>query len=1343
MSTQSRTVGRVATADGSRGFQLTDDVPSAFASRVATTENASAVAEHAAHGARTKKECGADVFRGLEPTTTVLTSLRDEHRLSVRKPGRVTVTAIVIALVSCGTSAAAEKAAAEKDEPLPTFAETCFQTRPFGSFLPLADAQRMLEGIGGESRVSPADRASVKLKGLFRLRDWTPESTVCFNLREQASNFRIYVWGDGHGVAIYALPNISAAYRIAQAPHEHIAKDPLAVFSTLVATDDRRGFRLPPGAWQIRCQEGAVVLTKGSVRVMTVPLESPAKALYLEVPWDMVLQDLALLHSGPAPEEIAPAHRVVLDGKQPSALPWKETLPKGARLQKLPDGCVELAVENTAEPAMATVAVARPGLYEVIAQVDDATPGTGIALLNAKGEAADGIEFARVGKTSLGFGFGNPKEQPSVNVDFSSRSVPLAGPRQWLRLVVAGGWSRCWVSADGVHWGSVLDGRDRSSSWQTIALYAREASDPKTPDNAARHIRLRSLQVRELSGLTTAAAADLLAKTAAANVAMKVDQGESPPAWTQRIAMLAPKGSSPAAWRYACTLQALAAPLQSPYAELLLHRAVRERLQELRSTPAKIDLLQDAALVSRAGWDVTQRQFDVWNRLGREILNAGDRADFERYQQAIMQTSFAEPTERGGPISWELVRDAMLLFYVDHREVSLTRMEKLVAFWRANAADGQVGGWPIAPQIERLLQAFNVRPLKRGQRNGRRVAIDITRSVTPPLNRAATNILSELVSALEGKQYADAARSLISSAPPHDEGLVPAPDDDQLFVSFRVALRLLMARHPGFAEAMDRQVGPADQLRIEQVLARGDAAAVEALPLQYCGAAAATVPCQWLGDRALAAVDLAQAVSWYDEGLRWASPAQQPDLAARKRLAMAMLGTAQGRPPTQPVTLGSVKVPPEQFEGWIREQLARRRLTAEVASAADALPVVGVAQPAHYQMAPVGQLNDSEGRAFKGNDRQGEFKEIDWSWRSLTLQASEDSLLAAERSRITAFDLAGKLRWDVRLRNGWASSPVRPLVCGPRIYIRAATASNRPGIACLDGKTGRVIWLGECGGAASDPLWYRGRLLVLTIGPAGGQFVSPLCLVELHPETGDVLSRQQILETAERENLPGECQVSWAGNRLIVLVAGSVICADLQGRTLWVRQETALPYDTDPAFVLQHCQPAIEADGRLFVQQPGSCAIDCLALETGQRNWRRGLIGLQRLVDLPDDRLLARTARGLVGLNKATGDVLWQREFPGLLSATARTRSGLILCVRQALEEKPQLVFFWIDPATGQTRAHGLLPLEKNQPIFFGPIAARGDRTWCCLGYGPQGESNPKQIMELRPGKPAEAGEAP
>jgi hypothetical protein len=1229
---------------------------------------------------------------------------------------------------------------------------------------------------------------------MFRIRDWTPESVVRVAV-EHGHQVRIHVWGEGHGVSIF-LTQAGAAYRIAQQPGDAMSRQEVqAGLAALVATDDRRGFRLPPGAYQIRCQDGAVVVTKGNIRVMTVPLEGPARALYLDVRNGATLYDLALLRSGPAPEEILPDHRLVLDGQQPAQLPWKETLPKGAKFQKLGDGCVELAVENTAQIALASVATAGPGLYEVIAQVDDATPGTGMALLNAKGEPLEGIEFGRDDKKKVAFGFGTPRETPWLgNFDFANRPVPLAGPRQWLRLVVAGGTSKCWVSGDGVHWGRALDGRDREGAWQTIALYAREANDRQKPDSAARHIRLRSLQVRELSGLTAASAGDLLAKAAAAGVAFKSEPSESPAEWTARIARLAPAGCSPVAWRYACTLRALSGRIYPDHAEALLYRAVRERLNELNSPsppaplpkgeggnkplppaplpkgegslafPAKIRLLQEAALVWRTRQDSAQRQLELWDRLGREVLNAGSRADFELYQQALMQTSLGDPPERSGPISWELARDAMVLFYVSHRNVDLARMEQLVLFWRNGNNQQPIGYWPVSDQLERLLLWLNVRPTRRGSRKPGAV-FDITPAVTPPLNRAASNILAELQSALEGRQYADAARVLVSSEPPRDAGLVPAPGDDQLFLSFPTVLRLLMLEHLGLREAMLHRFEAADQLKIEQALARGEPAAIEALTLQYCGLPAAAQPCQWLGDRALAAADFAQALSWYDDGLRWASPAEQPDLAARKRLVWAMLGVAQGQPPAQPVTLGGVKVSPQQFEGWVREQLSRRtadplRGCPEEASSADSLPVIAAAQPVFYPPDSFAQLNDSAGRGFPENDLPYEAREVDWSWRHLTLRAGEDSLLAVERSRITAFDLGapgtpgrGKLRWDVPLRNGWSPCPVRPLVCrvparGWRIYVRAAVTPARTGVACLDAKTGRKLWLADCGGTpASDPLWYRGRLFVLAIGSGSVRFVAPLCLVELHPETGDLLSRQQILETNERERLLGECQASWAGNRLVVLMAGSVICTDLQGRIVWLRQETTLPNALDPAFIYQHWQPAIESGGRLLVQQPGNCAIDCLAPETGQRRWQRGIVGLQRIVDLPDDRLLATTARGLVALNKTSGAVLWQREFPGMLSALARTTAGMLLCARKTfVGDKPCIVFLWIDPATGQMRAHAPQPLGKDQPVLFGPMIARGDRTWCCFGYGVRDNSvkeNPKQILELRPGKPALPDEVP
>jgi hypothetical protein len=1270
------------------------------------------------------------------------------------------LTSIVLVLAAC-------RAAEEQPAPLPSFAETCFQCRPAKSDLPLVDAQRLLEPTSAESRLSADDKQRVRFKGLFRLREWTPEIAVRVAVKEPAQHLRVHVWCQSQGVSIFLFP-AGAAYRIMHEPGgPGWTRDLRLAMSTLVTTDDRRGVRLPESPYQIRCQDGAVVITKGDVRVMTVPLVEKAARLYLEGPGDALLTDLALFRSGPVPDEVWPLHRTILDGGRPAELAWKETLPEAARFERRADGCVELSATNSKAIALATVNIAGPGLHEVIFQIDEASPRTGIAVLNAKGEPLDGIEFGHEGKNPLAFNYGNPRDQPWLgNFEFPNRAVWLAGPRQWFRLIANGAWTKCSISGDGVHWGSVLDFRDRNGAWQAIALYVREPGDRKEPEFASRHIRLRTLEVRELTGLTSAVPADLSAKAAAAGVEVKSDKGESVQAWMERIAGLRPAGASLLAWRYACTLKALAAPLASDVAESLLLRAVRERLSELRDPRIKIELLQDAALLWRSRRDSAERLLELWDQLGREVLNAGSGADFDRYQHAAAHASIPDPPERYGSISWELARDALLLYYVEHRTEELDRLKPGIAFWRIS--DPNLGGWMAGQQLDPLLQALDVSPLHKTQR--RRDAVAIPRSVTPPLNRAASNILSELLSALEARQYADAAGILASCQPPTrdapsargyppngrapsaaNEGLVPAPGDDQLYVSFPAVLRLLMLEYPGLSEAMLRRFGPADQLKIDQALAQGDLASIEALPLQYYGTPAAAGPCQWLGDRALAAAELAQAASWYEEGLLSASPEQQPDLAARKRLVSAMLGSKEGRPPTQAVAFHGVKVAPDVFESWIRSALARQAPAAESSPSADELPLINLPHPVFFQASTFGRLEDAAGRGFHGEELPSwEFRDIDWSWRHLTVRAGEDLLFAVERSWIAAFDLAGgRIQWDVALHNRWSLGPVRPLICGQRLYLRAATLSDRTGIECLDAKTGRRKWLANCGGVvAADPLWYRGRLFVLTVGSAGEQAATTLCLAELQPETGEVLSRRPIVETAEPDRPLSECQASWAGNRLVILLSGSVICTDLQGKVIWLRQETALPYELDPAYLRQHCLPAIASADRLFVEQPGSCAIDCLSLATGQRHWRRGIVGLQSIVDLPDDRLLARTARGVVVLSKTSGEVLWQREFPGILSAIARTSGGQLLCARQAMvRDKPNIVFLWLDSATGQTLAHSTTALEHNKPIFFGPFVGHGDRIWCCFGYGAATDSpvaeNEKRIVALRPAAPAVADEGP
>ena len=206
--------------------------------------------------------------------------------------------------------------------------------------------------------------------------------------------------------------------------------------------------------------------------------------------------------------------------------------------------------------------------------------------------------------------------------------------------------------------------------------------------------------------------------------------------------------------------------------------------------------------------------------------------------------------------------------------------------------------------------------------------------------------------------------------PPRDEGLVPAPDDDQLFISFQTALRLLMLEHPG----LRRGHGPPDRAgRSTQDRAgpgprrsgrhRGLAAAILRHAGRRCCPANGWAIGPWL-PRILPRP--CRGTTKVSAGRR---PPSSPTLPPGNASSRPCSVSAQGQPPTQPVSLGGVKVSPEKFEGWIRDQLSRRRIAGGSGLSRRFAPRGRRrATGALSRRLSFGQLNDSAGRGFKGDE---------------------------------------------------------------------------------------------------------------------------------------------------------------------------------------------------------------------------------------------------------------------------------------------------------------------------------------------------------------------------------------
>ena len=210
-----------------------------------------------------------------------------------------------------------------------------------------------------------------------------------------------------------------------------------------------------------------------------------------------------------------------------------------------------------------------------------------------------------------------------------------------------------------------------------------------------------------------------------------------------------------------------------------------------------------------------------------------------------------------------------------------------------------------------------------------------------------------------------------------------------------------------------------------------------------------------------------------------------------------------------------------------------------------------------------------------------------------------------------------------------------------------------------------------------------------------------------------------------------------------------MICCDLQGTIQWQRSSRSLPLDVDPNFDQQEILPPIVANGRLFLQQPGNGAVECLAPETGAVVWRRGVISLQRIVTVVGDRVIVKAAQGVLALDTATGKILWRRDLSAMLSAIAIASGdgkagdkNALLCSRQVtLPDKMLIEFSWLDLATGDIKSQTSLTQTTREAIVLGPMVAAGNRLWCLSNRGIEGDLAPplnvKRIYELQTAIPA------
>ena len=446
------------------------------------------------------------------------------------------------------------------DAPPRQFAEDCWQDfRTGGKELTEAKVRQLFEPVAGQvlelAATSDTNGSAVTFTGFARLRaPWVPDAVLRWSCHS-SQPFGVHLWTGQRGISLwyYGPGNREswAAYQTTCRPGQPLVVDGRSLpvndpELALITTDDGRTGHAVAGTFAVRHQRGSLVLTKGDLQLLSVPLADLPREVYFQGN-AALLRDLALYRATPVPDETLPDRKLVIHGQMPSLFAWKEHLPAGAELVRRRDGGVQLLAAETGSTAWVAVPLIRPGLYEVVLEIENATPGAGIFLGDEDSHPLQGVAYFRDPPTGrTGFMLVNSDVLPTAPaMDLKAAPAAWAPRPQWLKLVAAGGTLKCFSSGDGTHWGQPLAALATAKpGWDRLVLQL-------PPGRERRQIAVRRMQVRELDGITALADAESLEQAANLRLLARLGGKLDFELWQQLVWEHVPAGAEPLAWRRA------------------------------------------------------------------------------------------------------------------------------------------------------------------------------------------------------------------------------------------------------------------------------------------------------------------------------------------------------------------------------------------------------------------------------------------------------------------------------------------------------------------------------------------------------------------------------------------------------------------------------------------------------------------------------------------------------------------------------------------------------------------------------------------------------------------------
>ena len=1258
-----------------------------------------------------------------------------------------------------------------------------------------------------EERVD--NRTFTIFDGQGRLRPQWVDAAVLRLALYDVDRFSLTFWQGNAGIRVMFFrnraPQVLAAHRVIRP-----AANAAPIIGELLTTDCGRWQQTQFGPLEFRQERSQLIVSRGDIAILKVPQAAVSQEVVFE--GKLKFRELSMYRSDPLPDENSQRFQHVvgpnrLPSTRPSDLTWKPKQLDGVTFRTTPvsgqagQQAVELSTSaSLKEISWAAVDAPQTGLSELVFRIDHADPGTGVYFGNPVGVPQERMGFVWDPLNGRSAVLVQQPHELLMERPFDPNAFPppLVGDGQWFRFIAGVGVITGWISADGTNWSWLGEAPFGGTGARlgTVGIYALPGAERK--------IRVSQFGLHELPHLTSIAAAEHCRQVDVAKLEPLDARDAS--SWMQQVIKTRPVNISLPEWRRACAVETLKTGSNLPLGQTLLSGLLNDALfgdfdtpstRPIGSSTAKSDPLDATEKSPREKLDRDLRLLGEV-ALVSYIYDAGSVINYWNLWHATIEKYLPLTEARGdrsSPIVEESVR-AMLEtplwtgaipqltpFDAVRRELAamvgasryadvLQTVDRLV-FFNSPSHPSQYW-WSFADPIYNAVQWADLashKGLTPDEQTRRRniprrwkaVPAPLPHSLAQPLSKEAYNVMAEFQAAISGKAFADACQVIGAAGTGHLLGLLPDAHDDKLLVAFPNAVALAMAELPELKTTMNEKFGAVGRLRIRQAMETGDAEVLEAARVQFYGTLAAAESERWLGDRALAAGQFAEARGHYRRAMAGFAANSQvvtqdmTDLQGRLQLASSMLGVTEPDALTTNTNFGEQSLPKDQL-AVLNADLLKVSGAVQAASTSTSLAVAhatlmapNVPPVGTYKLEPKGKFDGDLGEHVG----HAASVEIDWFSRQFAVTVDGAVGFMSNRFQLSSIDLnTGAVRWNQQLAaehghaHHWANVAMKPLVVGNWVFCRRLT-KNGPELVAFEKNAGTPLWKFKPKAlVVSDPLFVQGRLQIFIAEPS---YAGPVDvrLVTLHAETGNVLNEVSVTRLYDDPQLQGHPCVAVVQEGMIYFALSGVTgCCDAQGQSIWLRRQAWLPPAMDPYRYRRAFDPPLLLQGLVIVTQPGVPVVEALDQRSGRLQWTRSTPDLRRLLGLCEGRLVIESQSGLEAIDPQSGQVTWRYNATDLLDAILLPAPPAPVVAAPATPAPapvppaaapvvppapPRLLvsrvldagagvfvpcLVWIDAASGVEVGYQPLDALADKEPRLGPVIATPTVTWMLYGKG-------------------------